>query len=97
MQMALAEFMDRFDAFAFVETIPESATPGVPFLMHLVAETPPSFFPRIMAVMAGAEILHFGLGLVVFVDREVFPDADTDFAHETSLSNTGVISGVLLM
>jgi hypothetical protein len=95
--MTLAKFMDRFDAFALVEAIPESATTGVPFLMHLMAKALPSFFPRVMAVMAGAEVFHFGLGLVVFVDREVFPNADTDFAHETSLIRTGGISGVFMM
>jgi hypothetical protein len=65
--------------------------------MHLMAETLPSLFPPMVAVVAGAEILHVGLGLVVFVDREVFPNADTDFAHEISLLEAGAISGVLLM
>jgi hypothetical protein len=97
MQMTFAKVLHRFDAVAFVETIAEGAASRMPFLMHLLAEAPPSLFPRVVAVMAGAEILHFGLGLVVFVDREILPYADTDFAHETSLSSTGGISGVLLM
>jgi hypothetical protein len=65
--------------------------------MHLMAEAPPSLFPRVMAVMAAAEILDIGLRLAVFVDREIFPNADTNFAHETSVIRTGVISGPLLM
>jgi hypothetical protein len=93
-QMMLAERAHCLNGFAVMETVAEGAPAGMPFLMHLMTELAPRFFVGALAVMAMTavtEILCFRLGLVVFVDREIFPNADTEFAHENSCVDYGTL------
>jgi hypothetical protein len=87
-QMPVAEVVDCLHPIALAQTIAPSATAGVPFLMHLMAKLPPRVTPRLVATVTSAEVFDVRLGFrfraVFFVDREIFPDADTDFAHRAS-------------
>jgi hypothetical protein len=83
MQVMFAEFADRLHPFAIIASVTKRTPAGMPFLVHLMAETPPGLAPGI-AITTVAEVFHLRLGLVVFIDREILPNADTNFAHEIS-------------
>jgi len=91
-QMPVAEVVDCLHPIALAQTIAPSATAGVPFLMHLMAKLPPRVTPRLVATVTSAEVFDFGsgfrFGAIFFVDREIFPDADADFAHRASTIGT---------
>jgi hypothetical protein len=80
MQLMRAE---DFDSVLPVPAIVERVAAGMPFGVHLVAETPPGLAPHLAlavpvraAAAAGRFFGLFGLRAAFFVDREFFSHAD---------------------